>query len=249
VADGAGRGAGSDPGETTWSSSSIEPFGDAALLISSESSLLAEGPAWAQAVTRAIGATRSASPGIGRAVPAQASVLLPFDPLVVELADAVEFARSALAAAAAGRQTAAAILGREPGTEVFRELAEHPDDEQVRGVVAIRLDGGLFFATSDALEDRIREVIHSARDLTGVVLDCEGIDFIDSQGSAKLGDIVNLTQESGITLRLAGLKPTVSATLVKDGILDRIGMDKIHGSVDRGVKAQLDTSAARPEGP
>ena len=141
------------------------------------------------------------------------------------------------------------ILGREPGTQVFRELAEHPDDEQVPGVVAIRLDGGLFFATSDALEDRIRELIHSTSDLTGVVLDCEGIDFIDSQGSAKLGDIVNLTQESGITLRLAGLKPTVSATLEKDGILDRMGTDKIHGSVHRGVMAQLDASAAPPEGP
>jgi SulP family sulfate permease len=141
------------------------------------------------------------------------------------------------------------ILGREPGTQVFRDLAEHPDDEQVRGVVAIRLDGGLFFATSDALEDRVRELIHSTSDLTGVVLDCEGIDFIDSQGTAKLGDIVNLTQESGITLRLAGLKPTVRATLGKDGILDRIGPDKIHGSVHRGVMAQLDASTAPPEGP
>ena len=141
------------------------------------------------------------------------------------------------------------ILGREPGTQVFRDLAEHPDDEQVRGVVAIRLDGGLFFATSDALEDRVRELIHSTSDLTGVVLDCEGIDFIDSQGTAKLGDIVNLTHESGITLRLAGLKPTVRATLGKDGILDRIGPDKIHGSVHRGVMAQLDASTAPPEGP
>jgi SulP family sulfate permease len=140
------------------------------------------------------------------------------------------------------------ILGREPGTEVFRELAEHPHDEQARGVVAIRLDGGLFFATSDALEDRIREVIHSNTNLTGVVLDCQGIDFIDSQGAAKLGDIVNLTQESGITLRLAGLKPSVRATLGKDGVLDRIGTDKIHGSVHRGVKAQLDASAPSPEG-
>ena len=49
-------------------------------------------------------------------------------------------------------------LGREPGTEVFRELDEHPGDEQFPGVVVLRLDGGLFFATSDALEDRVREV-------------------------------------------------------------------------------------------
>ena len=132
------------------------------------------------------------------------------------------------------------ILGREPGTQVFRELAEHPDDEQVPEVVVLRLDGGLFFATSDALEDRVRELIHSTPDLTGMVLDCEGIDYIDSQGSAKLGEIVSLTEQSGITLRLARVKPAVSTTLGKDGILDLIGTDKIHGNVHRAVSAQLD---------
>ena len=45
--------------------------------------------------------------------------------------------------------------------QVFRELDEHPEDEQVPGVVVLRLDGGLFFATSDALEDRVREVASS----------------------------------------------------------------------------------------
>ena len=44
----------------------------------------------------------------------------------------------------------------------------------VPGVVVIRLDGGLFFATADALEDRLREVIQSTPGLTGIVLDCGG---------------------------------------------------------------------------
>jgi sulfate permease, SulP family len=74
------------------------------------------------------------------------------------------------------------LLGREPGTQVFRELDEHPEDDSLPGVVVLRLDGGLFFATSDALEDRIREVALSAPDVLGIVLDCGGMDFIDSQG-------------------------------------------------------------------
>ena len=141
------------------------------------------------------------------------------------------------------------VLGREVGTQVFRELAEHPDDEQSPGVVAIRLDGGLFFATSDALEDRIRGLIHATPGVTGLVLDCGGIDFIDSQGSAKLGDIVNLAEESGITLRLAGVKPAVRATLAKDRVLDRLGTDKIHGNVYRAVRAHHDATATPPDAP
>ena len=134
------------------------------------------------------------------------------------------------------------VLGREPGTQVFRELDEHPGDEQFPGVVVLRLDGGLFFATSDALEDRVREVALSTPGLTGIVLDCEGIDFIDSQGSAKMSEILELTRQAGMTLRLARIKPAVQELLKRDGFLDRIGQDKTHGNVYRAVAAQMDTA-------
>ena len=131
------------------------------------------------------------------------------------------------------------LLGREPGTEAFRELDEHPTDEQFPGVVVLRLDGGLFFATSDALEDRVRDVALSTPDITGMVLDCEGIDFMDSQGSAKMGEILELTEQAGVTLRLARVKPGVREVLRRDGFFDRIGEDKTRGSVQRAVDAQL----------
>jgi SulP family sulfate permease len=139
------------------------------------------------------------------------------------------------------------VLAHEADTQVYREHREHPDDESVPGVVAIRMDGGLFFATSDALEDRLRDVIHTTPALTGIVLDCGSINFIDSQGAAKMNDVLNLADESGITLRLARLKPTVRATLDRDGVLERLGQDKIHGNVHRAVQAQLETPASPDE--
>jgi sulfate permease, SulP family len=138
------------------------------------------------------------------------------------------------------------LLGREAGTQVFRELDEHPEDERFPGVVVLRLDGGLFFATSDALEDRIREVALSASDIGGIVLDCEGIDFIDSQGSAKMREILELTEQASVTLRLARVKPAVRELLRRDHVLDRIGGHRIHGNVHRAVEAQL-LAADTPE--
>jgi high affinity sulfate transporter 1 len=134
------------------------------------------------------------------------------------------------------------VLAREPGTQVFRELDEHPGDEQFAGVTVLRLDGGLFFATADALEDRVREVALSAPGSAAIVLDCGGMDFIDSQGSAKMSEILNLTRQAGVTLRLARLKPPVREVLERDGVLGRIGDDKIHGNVDHAVHAQLAVS-------
>jgi SulP family sulfate permease len=145
------------------------------------------------------------------------------------------------------------ILARKPNTQVFRDVNEHPEDERVPGLVVIRMDGGLFFATSDALEDRVREIIHTNPDLTGIVLDCAGINFIDSQGSAKLSDVVTLSGDSGVTLRLARLKPDVSATLDRDGVVQRIGAGNIHGNVATAVQAHLEelnppSSNTRPDG-
>jgi sulfate permease, SulP family len=142
-----------------------------------------------------------------------------------------------------------ALLGREPGTQVYRDISKNPADEQPMGIAVVRLDGDLFFATADALEDRIRDVIHSSSRLHGIVLDCEGINFVDSQGSAKMAEITRLAEDSGLTLRLARVKPAVAATLERDGVLERIGPDHIHGNVHRAVQAQKATTAdkAGPE--
>ena len=131
------------------------------------------------------------------------------------------------------------VLGREPGTKVYRDLADHPGDEQFPGIVVLRLDGGLFFATSDALEDRIREVALSSPKITGIVLDCEGMDFIDSQGSAKMREIFEVTQQAGLTLRLARLKLAVRQMLARDGVLELLGEEHTHGNVDHAVEAQI----------
>src|SRR6478752_4154794 len=65
------------------------------------------------------------------------------------------------------------VLGREQGTQVFRDLAEHDDDETFPGIVVLRLDGGLFFATAEALENRIRALADDGSPPTGVVLSLE----------------------------------------------------------------------------
>ena len=131
-----------------------------------------------------------------------------------------------------------AVLGREPGTQVFRDVVENPDDEQIPGVVILRLDGGLFFATADALGDKVRAVIQ-APDVRCVVLDCEGINFLDSQGSASIDDLLEMCDQADVTLRLARVKPAVRATLEREGTIERLGSEHVHGNVHRAVEAQL----------
>jgi high affinity sulfate transporter 1 len=136
------------------------------------------------------------------------------------------------------------LLGREPGTQVFRELDGDPGNETFPGVVVVRLDGGLFFATADAVEERFREV--AGDDVHTVVLDLEGVNFVDSQGAAKLTELTELAERNEVSLRLARLKPAVRAVLETDGVVERLGADHIHGNVHRAVEAQLAADSARP---
>lgn len=131
------------------------------------------------------------------------------------------------------------LLGRESDTQVFRDLEENPGDETFPGIPVVRLDGGLFFATAEALDDRIRGLLEGEPAARALVLDLEGVDFVDSQGSSKLSDIHELTETQGVTLRLARLKPHVLAVLGADGVLERIGADHIHGNVHRALEAEL----------
>jgi len=103
----------------------------------------------------------------------------------------------------------------------------------------LRIDGGLFFATAEALEDRVRGLVEDGAPPRALVLDLEGVNFIDSQGSAKLREIHELSEADGVTLRLARVKPQVLAVLQADGIVNRIGTNNIHGSVHLAVEAQL----------
>ena len=139
------------------------------------------------------------------------------------------------------------LLGREPGTQVFRDVIENPGDETFPGVAVLRLDGGLFFATAEALEERIRALLQQRDEpVHAIVLDLEGVSLIDSQGAAKLAEILDYTESIQVELRLARVKPGIATVLEKDGVLDRLGPDRIHGNVHRAVEAQL--AADRPTG-
>ncbi len=96
---------------------------------------------------------------------------------------------------------------------------------------------GLSFATAEALEERIRELLESEPGSHAVVLDFAGVDFIDSQGSEKLSEIRQLTEASDATLRIARIKPQVRTLLEADGVIDQLGIDHIHGNVYEAVEA------------
>ena len=55
----------------------------------------------------------------------------------------------------------------------------------------------------------------------------------------QLREIIRFAESRDAAVRLARVKPAVREKLKRDGLLDHIGLDHIHGNVHRAVEAEL----------
>jgi high affinity sulfate transporter 1 len=129
------------------------------------------------------------------------------------------------------------ILGRSPGTEVFHRLKENPDSETYPGLVIIRFDGPLYFANANALRDRVREVTTDVTPpVTMVLIDMEGVNYIDLEGCDMLNEITENMKGIGIVIHLARVKHEIMEMLEKVGFDQIIGRDHIHNKAVEAVQ-------------
>ena len=128
------------------------------------------------------------------------------------------------------------VLAREPDTQVFRSLERYSDGETQSGVLVVKFDAGLYFASSGAFEDELRELFDAADPKPHtIVVSFEAVSFIDSQGSAQVSSILDLVEGRGVEIRLARVHPDVLEVLGKDNVIDQLGEDNVYGNIYRAV--------------
>jgi MFS superfamily sulfate permease-like transporter len=131
-------------------------------------------------------------------------------------------------------------LGRRPGTTSFRAIDDFPDYETYDGLLIIRFDGGMYFVTTEVFVDQLRERVEVADPpIERVVIDFESVNFLDSQGAGELDRLVATAEERGMSIHFARLKTDVQVTLDADGVIDRLGPERVHTSIDDAVTAAL----------
>jgi len=129
------------------------------------------------------------------------------------------------------------VLGRSPGTDVFHSLDQYPDSETYPGLVIIRFDGPLYFATANALRDKVRAVTTDTDPpVTMVLIDMEGVNYLDLEGSDMLKEIAENMKSAGVEIHLTRVKHDVMEMLMQDGVDRTIGRDHIHSKVFEAVE-------------
>jgi len=121
-----------------------------------------------------------------------------------------------------------AVLGRLPGTRVWRNVENFPEARTTPGVLALRLDAAFYFGNVTFLEDTLTRLEEEMdQPLEAVVLDAIAINDLDSSAAHALKGIAAAYSERGVRLMLANVKGPVRLALERNRIDADLGPSNV----------------------
>lgn len=138
-----------------------------------------------------------------------------------------------------------AVLGRLPGTTVYRNVEQYPEAYTYNGIVIVRIDAPIYFANISHIKDRLREyeieVDKSARRgpevdrVYFVILEMAPVTYIDSSAVQALKDLHQEYKSRDIQIAISNPNQDILLTFTKSGVVDMIGKEwffvRVHDAV------------------
>jgi MFS superfamily sulfate permease-like transporter len=139
------------------------------------------------------------------------------------------------------------VLGRKPGTNVFRPRSkEHPEDETFPGLLLLRLEGRVFFANAERIADKMKPLIDEAKAKV-VAVDLSGVPDLEYTALKMLTEGEKRQRERGVSLWLVGLNPVVLAMLQRSSLGELLGRERMHFNLEVAVAKYLASPASRSD--
>lgn len=137
-------------------------------------------------------------------------------------------------------------LGRVEGTARYRNLSRHDRIHTDPTVLLLRLDAPLYFANSQAVADRIGDIVASRPALRYVVFDASAVSWIDYTGTETLAELDRTLGETGVELHVAALRGPPRDVLSRTG---RGAWLSEHGRLHPDVASAVDALDLDPASP
>jgi sulfate permease, SulP family len=133
-----------------------------------------------------------------------------------------------------------AVLGRVPGATPrhWGDVSRHPENEQVPGVVVLRVESGLFFANADHVRQAIRA--HAGGEgVRAIVLDAQTVPSVDVTAAAMLEQLRDGLGHQGVALLLAREVGQVRDVLRRSHPEDDTSAQHVFPTVEEAVEAAM----------
>lgn len=131
-----------------------------------------------------------------------------------------------------------AFLGRIPGTARFSDLARHPENEAIPGVLAFRIAASLIYFNVDHVLETVLRRARSEAGLRRVVCDLSNTPYVDVAGVRMLKRLHDELAGKNIELRVVGAHSDVRDRLRYAKLHESIGPINRHVSLDEAVAVQ-----------
>jgi SulP family sulfate permease len=132
------------------------------------------------------------------------------------------------------------VLGRKPGTNVFRPRTEdHPEDETYPGLLLLRVEGRMFFANAEHIGQKIRRLVAEFQP-TVVAIDFGAVPDLEYTALKMLTEGEKRERERGITLWLVGLTPGVLRMVQRSPLGTALGRERMQFSLELAVAGYLE---------
>ncbi len=129
------------------------------------------------------------------------------------------------------------IVKRKSGTEVFRpQSADHPDDETLPGLLIVRTEGRMTFASMPHARERIAALVQEARPSV-VILDCSAIPDFEYTALCTLVRAEEKLREGGIELWLSALNPLALQIVRRSPLHQALGTERMFFNLRDAVRA------------
>ena len=138
------------------------------------------------------------------------------------------------------------VLGRRPGTNVFRpRTPEHPEDESYPGLLLVRLEGRVFFLNCERIAEKLRLLLAESPAKV-VVLDLRGVFDLEYSALKMLIEAEKRQRESGVEIWLAALTPAVYATVRRSPLGQTLGNQRLVFNLEIAVDRYLAMQGTAP---
>ena len=134
-------------------------------------------------------------------------------------------AASILLLLARASQPHVAFLGRVPGTSIYSDVARHPENEPLPGIIAFRPEASLIYINAEAVLQSVVSRLHAGgpSGVRLVACDLSASPYVDLAGSRALHELHKELAARGIPLRIVGARGRVRDLLRADGLGEKIG--------------------------
>jgi high affinity sulfate transporter 1 len=144
------------------------------------------------------------------------------------------------------------VLGRKPGTNVFRpRTPEHPEDEAFPGLLMLRPEGRVFFANAERIAQK-RPLIEAEKPRV-VALELKAVFDLEYTALKMLTEAEQRHRENGVELWLVGLTPGVLEMVQQSPLGRTLGRERMFFDLEQAVaryqSSSAETSANRVDAP